>query len=221
MWSKELGAAQRVGLGFADGEGRESEVSVYFQPQAHVDAVVGLLLKLISHKCEIPLGPDGLHIGETLHPDYASESGWLEAEDIRIPLPHRITRVRVEKPIHSGAWSEHDGELKLHLGAGTQVGLHPRSLECFEIGLKPFVASPIAVQIAMLARRPSGEPVTRSFSFTFAGAANVADVHASIASYPNPRTLRMAALRRCESRRLGAAMCTSMRSTARASCPAA
>lgn len=156
----------------------------------------------ISIKCELPPGPDGLHTVETLHPDYAwSEEGRLEAEDIRLPLPHRVTRVKIEKHIQSGGWSEAEGELKIHLGAGTRIGKRPRGLECFEIGLEPFVASPLAVQIATIAQRPSGEPVSGSFVRKFANAVSVDDVHASIASwateqgmtasYPNPHTLRI------------------------------
>jgi hypothetical protein len=199
---QQLDQAHRVTVTVANGEGRESEVSVYFQPQTHIDAVVGVLCNLIGSQCEVPLGPDGLHTGETLHPDYTwGEAGRLEAEDIRIPLPHRVTRVKVEKQIQSGGWAEADGELKIHLGAGTLLGQRPRFLEYFEVGLEPFVARPLAVQIARIARRPNGEPVVGSFVKTFADAVTVADVHASIASwaseqgmtasYPNPQTLRI------------------------------
>ncbi len=198
---QQLDQAHRVTLTVADGEGRETEVSVYFQPQTHIDAVVGLLCNLIAIKCEIPLGPDGLHTAETLHPDYAWSARRLEAEDLRLPYPHRITRVKVEKHFQSGGWSEAEGELKLHLGAGTRIAEGPRTLESFEICLEPFVASPIAVQIAMIAERPSGEPWGGSVVKTFTGAATADDVHAWIASwatehgmtasYPSPRTLRL------------------------------
>jgi hypothetical protein len=197
---QQIDQPHRVTVTVTDSNGNDCVTTVYLQPQTHIDAIVGLIVQFISVTCDIPIGPSGLHTAETTHPDYDSDAGRLQAEDIHVPVGWRVTKVKVEKLV-SGLWQEDDGHLKVHVTGVKTNGIQASLLDFFEIGLEPYTATPIAVQIAMVVQRPTGPAGTLSYQHTFASTATVSQIHAAIAtwaagkgmatSYPNSTTLRI------------------------------
>jgi hypothetical protein len=196
----QIDQPHRATLTVTDSNGNSQDVTIYFQPQTHIDAIVGLLVEFVSFRCGIPIGPAGLHTSETTHPHFRdSEEGRASAEDIHIPSTHKITKIKVE--IYSGnTWN---GASHLTVSVGGQEagsGIVPMGLAFFECGLEPYVANPLAVELELEGVRPDGVAFTASYHQTFSASATVAEINQAIKVWavrrgmlvtnPDPQTLR-------------------------------
>lgn len=195
----QIDQLHRVTVTVTDSNGNDTGVSVTFQPQTHVDAVVGLLMEFISYRCGIPIGPAGMHTDETTHPDFRdSDLGRSQAEDIHIPGTHKITKIKVE--IFNGTTWEKASHLVVSPGEQLSAGILPVGLAYFEFGLEPFVANQITAGIELEGIRPDGSSFALSYENTFLNTATVAEINQAIGlwaqrrgllvTYPNPTTLR-------------------------------
>lgn len=199
----QIDQPHRATLTVTDSNGNSQDVTIYFQPQTHIDAIVGLLVEFVSFRCGIPIGPAGLHTSETAHPEFRdSEEGRASAEDIHIPPTHKITKVKVES-YNGNTWN---GASHLTVSVGGQAGssgIVPIGLAFFECGLEPYDANPLAVELELEGVRPDGVAFAASYHQTFSASATVVEINQAIKVWavrrgmlvtnPDPQTLRFTA----------------------------